>query len=119
MACATRRPCGSCWPADRGPWSAAAAPKGDRHLFPHGYGSGHLCQLGKGACPLLAVALRTGVVSVNFDRLMPRMRFIPGLMLGLIVGLLLGVAVATLILPPRASEDPATSRQLEQLTRQL
>lgn len=49
---------------------------------------------------------------------MPRMRFLPGLVLGLIAGLFLGAAAATFILPPR-SENSVTPVQLEQLTRQL
>jgi len=50
---------------------------------------------------------------------MLRLRFLPGLIVGLLLGLPLGAIVTALLLPARHAESAATSLQVEQLSRRL
>ena len=50
---------------------------------------------------------------------MLRLRFLPGLIVGLLLGLPLGAIATALLLPARHAESAATSLQVEQLSRRL
>jgi septal ring factor EnvC (AmiA/AmiB activator) len=50
---------------------------------------------------------------------MLRLRFLPGLIVGLLLGLPLGAIVTALLLPARHVESAATSLEVEQLSRRL
>ncbi len=50
---------------------------------------------------------------------MLRLRFLPGLIVGLLVGLPLGAIVAVLAFPPSRGESAATAVEIQQLSRRL